>query len=83
MKPTMKLRWRRAEIGDSCAAFGEQWRSGFSDEWGELKGRVLQQWWEEDYRVTLINKNLYDVTAEIPDKPKGEWRDVPIDYCHE
>lgn len=65
MQPTMKLRWRKAERGEDCVAFGFQWRNGFSEDWDLLNGRVLQQWWENSYP---LGNEAY----------KGEWRDIEI-----
>jgi len=78
MKPTMKLRWRKAKVGEDCVAFGKQWRGGFSDDWGFLEGRVLQQWWEEDYMQKLV-EGLYHVSVDISIKPEGEWRDIEVE----
>lgn len=65
MKPTMKLHWRLAKHGEECVAFGPQYRCHFGDDFDHIQGRVLQQWWENGYK---LGNEAY----------KGEWRDIEI-----
>jgi hypothetical protein len=57
MLPTNKLRW--AQRGPNLSVI-----------FGGSDGRVLQQWWEEDWANHV---------APVGNEVSGEWRDVPVE----
>ncbi len=63
MQPTMKLRWRLAEHGETCFPFGDKWNLGMSDELDRYQGRILQQLW---------------IAPEGAINTPDEWRDIEI-----